>query len=382
MYFNDDELTVQTATRSPQPLSRVAENVTVVTAADIELMNAHTLAEVLNTVTGVEVWLTGGPGQMAQASILGSSPNHMTVLMDGVVLNDINTNLAFVGQFPVQNIERIEVITGPASSAWGSALGGVVNVITKSGRSIDQGGVVSGSYGMSNFGDFRAETRGKQGGLAYYLTAGRLQSGNLTPRMALSNNNAYAKMGYDITDRTKVQLSLDYVKYRLDGGLFAFYDETYKYNGNYMHGVIAVTSEISKDLSFDLSIRTSKQPFTSKVLILSTGEVISSIKNVDSGYGASSKVTWKGEFQTVVAGIDGDSRTNEDPLIANGKQNVEKWGVYANDTIAISRFTVVPGIRFDRTNLNGDFTSPSLGMTFNISRSPGPGCSWAGSCRG
>ena len=147
LYFKEEELVVMSPSRSPKPISQVAENMTVVTAAEIELMNAHTLAEVLNTITGVEVWMLGGPGQVAQASILGSAPSHVTVLMDGVVLNAINTNIAFVGQFPVQNIEKVEIIKGPASSAWGSALGGVVNIITKSGRSMDQGSVLSGSYG-------------------------------------------------------------------------------------------------------------------------------------------------------------------------------------------------------------------------------------------
>ena len=75
----------------------------------------------------------------------------------------------------------------------------------------------------------------------------------------------------------------------------------------------------------------------------------------------------KGSFQTLVLGFDDDSRTNEDPMLANSKQVVDKWGVYVNDTVAIGRFTVTPGIRFDRTNLNGDFTSPSLGMTYSIS---------------
>ena len=62
-YFTEDELQVVSSTRSIKSISRVAENMTVVTAKDIERMNAHTLAEVLNTVNGVHVWLQGSaPG--------------------------------------------------------------------------------------------------------------------------------------------------------------------------------------------------------------------------------------------------------------------------------------------------------------------------------
>jgi vitamin B12 transporter len=42
MYFKEEELVVETPTRSPKLVSQVAENVTVVTASDIEFMNAHT----------------------------------------------------------------------------------------------------------------------------------------------------------------------------------------------------------------------------------------------------------------------------------------------------------------------------------------------------
>jgi vitamin B12 transporter len=50
MYFREEELQVVSATRSLKPISRVAENMTVITAEDIERMNAHTLDQVLNTI--------------------------------------------------------------------------------------------------------------------------------------------------------------------------------------------------------------------------------------------------------------------------------------------------------------------------------------------
>ncbi len=198
MYFSEDELTVQSATRSPQPVSHVAENMTVVTAADIERMNAHTLADVLNTVTGVEVWSGFAPGQKANAYVLGAVEPHVTVIMDGVVRNYLFTKFADIGMIPVQNIEKVEIIKGPASSVWGSALGGVINIITKSGRLTDQGGLLSGAYGAKDFGDFRAEARGKQDRFGYYLTAGRLQSRDLAPSTSTSENSAYTKLSVTI----------------------------------------------------------------------------------------------------------------------------------------------------------------------------------------
>src|SRR5512139_222415 len=74
MYFKEDEIQVISATRSLKSIARIAENVEVVTKEDIELMNAHTIAEALNTVNGVVVSFNGGsPGAIASAMIQGSA---------------------------------------------------------------------------------------------------------------------------------------------------------------------------------------------------------------------------------------------------------------------------------------------------------------------
>ncbi|MDO9289581.1 MAG: TonB-dependent receptor plug domain-containing protein, partial [Thermodesulfovibrionales bacterium] len=65
MYFSEDELTVVSATRSLKSITLVAENISVVTKEDIELMNAHTVAEALQKVNGVQIEMRGGPGAFA-----------------------------------------------------------------------------------------------------------------------------------------------------------------------------------------------------------------------------------------------------------------------------------------------------------------------------
>ena len=196
LYFAEEDLFVETSTRARKSLTQAAENITVVTAQEIKLMNAHTLSDVLNTVTGVQVFLTGGPGSIAQASIQGSESRHVAVFMDGIPLNNLSDNIADIGAVPVQNIEKIEIIKGPASSAWGSALGGVINIITKSGRSDEVSGMVSASYGRNNTGDFRGEASGKGDRLGYYFTARRLETDGFRPHNDFAGNNGFAKISY------------------------------------------------------------------------------------------------------------------------------------------------------------------------------------------
>ena len=180
LYFSDDELHVISATRSLQSIARVAENIEVVTADDIELMNAHTLADVLYTVNGVNVDFTGRFGAVAMTTIQGSGINQVTMLLDGVLLNNVSDNMTEAGFFPVTDIERIEIIKGPASSVWGSALGGVVNIITRSPGYKPFQGSVSLDYGTKNSADYRATASGRLGSFGYYLSGTGLRTDGLT----------------------------------------------------------------------------------------------------------------------------------------------------------------------------------------------------------
>jgi vitamin B12 transporter len=126
--------TVVTATRIPTPQERVPAAVTVLTRQEIEERGYRTLAEALQSVPGLRLVQTGGFGQQASAFIRGAASRHVLVLLDGVPVNDPSEpNGAFnFGNELLGDIERIEVVRGPASALYGSgAIGGVVNMITR-----------------------------------------------------------------------------------------------------------------------------------------------------------------------------------------------------------------------------------------------------------
>jgi vitamin B12 transporter len=369
MYFTDEELEVVSATRSLTSISRVAENITVVTASEIELMNAHTLADVLNTVTGVQVESGGGPGQVSVGHIQGSDTNHVTVLIDGVALNNLSDTVVDLTMVPVQMIDKIEIIKGPASSAWGSALGGVVNVITKQGNPRNSGGVLSASYGKRNTGDFRAETRGKQERFGWYLTAGRLQSNGLTlPHYGVSDNNAYTKMSYDLTDNTTILFTLGLVDKTIGQGEDPTTDPPFSedFVDKLTHSTLAINSQLNKDIEINISVRTLHDEFTNRFNQSNTGEVLLNDKSTSKGYGSSAKLTWKIGMNAVVVGADYDDKKLAAASAADHELSLIKSAVYANDTLSLGALSITPGIRFDRTNTNGNATSPSLGVAYQL----------------
>jgi len=214
-----EELTdiVVTATRIPTPQIEVASSFTVVTAADIEAHQDRTLVEVLKNVPGLNVVQTGGPGGVTSVFMRGTNSNHTKVLIDGIDIGDpSNSTGAFdFGQLLTQDIERVEVLRGPQSGLYGSdAIGGVINIITKSG----QGPMQLSAY--LEGGSF--ETFNQAGGISgsadafhYAANISHFHAGStpVTPLDTLNpgpppeaRNNDYddnltasAKLGYEVT---------------------------------------------------------------------------------------------------------------------------------------------------------------------------------------
>ena len=127
-----DEVVV-TATRLPAivadtPGARVIDRET------IDRRGAVFAADILSDVPGLSVVRSGAFGGVAQVRMRGASPGKTLVLIDGVPVNDpaeVNGAFDFSG-LELSDIERIEVLSGPQSSLWGSdAIGGVIAFTTR-----------------------------------------------------------------------------------------------------------------------------------------------------------------------------------------------------------------------------------------------------------
>ncbi len=119
--------------KRPQPGATTPAYVTVIPRDELQRMGFLTLGDALQFVSEVYIRIAGsGPGGLQQASIRGSSPLQVLVLIDGVPLNataQFGVNLSTIA---LADVERVEVLRGPYSAIYGSgALGGVIQVITR-----------------------------------------------------------------------------------------------------------------------------------------------------------------------------------------------------------------------------------------------------------
>ncbi|QWL59597.1 TonB-dependent receptor [Aeromonas jandaei] len=145
---------VITANRVEQPVSSVLAPVVVIDRAEIESRQVQSLPELLKTLPGVQIATLGGRGHISSLFIRGTNSNHSLVLMNGRPIAAMVAGTPDLSQIPLGNIERIEYIRGPRAAVYGSdAIGGVINLITKTSAKNGsethlKGGVGSNGYGQ------------------------------------------------------------------------------------------------------------------------------------------------------------------------------------------------------------------------------------------
>lgn len=374
--FNAFQEQSSTASRSPKPLSQTAENVTVVTAKEIEQLNAHTLADVLATVPGLQTWHLGGPGSPVFTYIQSSSNAHVLVLVDGAPLNTLGENSSEVSMVPARIIERIEILKGAASSAWGQALGGVINVITKApNRERAISGSASASIGERTTADTSAELSGSSDKLGYYLSGGYLGSNGLLPHITNYSNSTYAKLTYDLPDQSQLWGTFRFSKFnRVDSFVTdPAFDFTQREETQQLYATLGYRRKLTEQLELELTGRHASRDVTNFFNMVSDGSLLQTVIGRERVTGGGAKLVWRETNNLLVAGGDYEHAEikNNDAIIAMDLLNrkVDRWGIYLNDTITLGPVAVTSGVRFDHTVTSKDQFSPSLGATWQLTDS-------------
>lgn len=133
---DDIETLTVTGTRLPIELTKLPAAVSVLTESDIKASGALQLTELIRGLPGVSLSQSGSPGGLTEVRVRGSETNHLLVLIDGVIANDIGQgSLIDLAHLTAANVTRIELLKGPQSARWGSgAIGGVLSITTKAGQ--------------------------------------------------------------------------------------------------------------------------------------------------------------------------------------------------------------------------------------------------------
>lgn len=169
---DDGDTIVVTATRQQERVSELLADVSVISREQIENAGQSTLEELLARQAAIEYSASGGPGQISGIGIRGANSNHTLLLIDGVRVGSATSGTANFSRLPLSQIERIEILRGPASALYGAdAIGGVIQIFTKRGEGPAR---VSASTGFGSYGtsDSSIGVAGGNDVVSYSLQAG------------------------------------------------------------------------------------------------------------------------------------------------------------------------------------------------------------------
>ena len=202
------EEVVVTATGVKEPQRDVPQSVQVITQEDIRNSPATNAGDLVTEAALGHVQKYNGyltsmiEIRGLQTDLYSPLQSHVLVLVNGSNAGTVN-----LAKIPRDDIERIEIVKGPASVLYGSsAMGGVINIITKEGKGPFQGSVY-GEGGSWNYWKTGADVSGKTGRFDYYVTASGSGQGNYdVPALGKYNNTQYTdetasgRFGYELTD--------------------------------------------------------------------------------------------------------------------------------------------------------------------------------------
>ena len=145
---------VITSSRIDLPFKENSRTITVITSEDIGQSTATNVTDLLQQVTGIDVRRRGVNGMQSDLYIRGGSFDQTLILIDGIKVEDPQTGHHTMNMaLPIEVIERIEIIKGPAARVFGqNAFTGAINIITKTNaKNVNEIGFQVGSYNQQNF---------------------------------------------------------------------------------------------------------------------------------------------------------------------------------------------------------------------------------------
>ena len=382
--FNLDQMVV-TASRLEESNFEANANVNVVTRKDIEEKHYQTVSDALRAVPGVAIQNYSATGANYSADYLYvNGTSHVLVLVDG---QRANTNGSTFSVFQpsevsnMDNIERIEVLKGSASTLYGSdAVGGVINIITRKPKAGGATTKISGAWGSYGKKTYNVYNEGMTKGGFYWTVNGQTDKmdnykdghGNSTPNK-IDSKSYGVKLGQKFDDKADINVS--YSRYKLDYGR----PET----ASSMMGPTVFTggmTEGKKDntkytVAFDYKFNnklSNRLTYFSRTSDLDddTNHPASLWLMREKTWGFSDQLTYANGNHTIIGGYDyyKDAMNKyQDQYTPNMTGTVDNKAFFIQDQMQFGAWGFTPGVRFSKHSEYGNKTTGSgvLSYKFN-----------------
>lgn len=393
------DITVISATKTLIGINEVPATVKVITSESIKENGYLTLEDALSTLPGFQFRnILGFNSYIFQRGIPNQN-NLALLLVDGIQINELNSGGFYAGgQFNLDNVQRIEVIYGPASALYGTnAISGVINIITKDPIN-NKGLSLSGLYGS-----FRTYN----GNIAYgyyneqeefgIRIAGMIKSSQKADLAGSEGDNNWSSEMENFEDDYSLDLNSQYrnlkfglnfmnkqssrtTNYKTTGTNFL--DENTLWNIRFINAHLNYSSSLSPDLDLvsTLYYRNATLLDNTIAYITNVSQVgyyrPSNLTGIESmlSYSASQEIKLVGGFLFERESLAEDfsitfsKSSTEKPPVPQTPQmlNNTLLSMYLQSQYKISEsFNLYGGARLDHSSVYEDVITPRFGLVYN-----------------
>jgi len=360
--------------RFPQKLSQTSENIEVLTEEDIESSPATDPGEAIAYVPGVDVAARTGFGHFSFLSIQGSNSYHVLVLVDGIPFNTQASGQAdTLAALPLGDLDRIEIVKGAASSAWGYALGGVIDLVTKdTGDSVIPHGQVTSAWAGFGTSLESFDVKGRAGPIGYYLSGEYRDAGGTRAttgtqgREDTLQKKMFGKASYLFSEILKATASFGYSGAEVNEGVYSSASERTHVPYFARYGQVRLESEKDDRNHLEAAFKFNRQLILTDTLDGTTDEFLSTVRHQNHYYGVELKdiITLR-DHDILAVGYDiSDTILKSSQM--HQSRSVLLGAPYVNYLLNLEPFDLLGGLRYDRNGEFGSQLNPNAGAVYHF----------------
>jgi len=186
--FAEEVSEIVVTAKGGQSLQDVLPTSHVLLVEEIEAAQTENIPELLAKIAGISATSSGGRGSNTGVFVRGVSSSQTIVLIDGVRVGSATLGAAALNSYPVEAIERIEVVKGPLSGIYGAdAVGGVIQLFTKKGG--DGIGTASATIGSDSLSEYSLSFNGGNEQNSFHVSAHTEDTNGIDRTSIVSDGN-------------------------------------------------------------------------------------------------------------------------------------------------------------------------------------------------
>jgi len=357
------EKIVVTPLGTEQDYGTVSRSMDVIGSYDLSSVHYENVSQPVGRITSSQSIDYGAEGSVKSIRLRGSSAEQVLVLIDSRPITDSRTGQAELNQIPVDSIEKIEVIKGPASSVYGSnAIGGVVNIITKT-PSEKPKTTIESSFGTFETIHDSLSSSAVIKNFGYYFNYSYDSSRGYRDNSEYRSHNWTGKFDYKIGDDNKIYFNSGYFQDRsgVPGPVAMPTLDNFQLNFN-NYADLGWTAKLFEDAEINLRgyQNTNKLVFINSTNPLSTDPAKGQVRGMLAQYSQNFF-----DFYKITTGFEGKMNKMNASLVGKYR-NIVRSPFVQNEVSIGKNFEVNFGARSDDySNFKGQ-VSPSAGAAYKI----------------